>query len=317
MTELERDRLMGLKATHAAAGALEARVSHYPEILNSLLELVKIRITFFVGMSAAFGYIIGAGGITAGMFLPVVGIFMISCASAALNHYQEVKTDSLMHRTRKRPLPTGAVTTTGALALVVGLALAGSLVLYLTGGSLALVLALMAFLWYNGIYTPLKKVSAHAVIPGSFVGSLPVMAGWAAAGGSLLDPRLAAISLFFFVWQIPHFWLLMEIYSADYERAGFPTLRLMYSKRFLAIATFGWMLLLVFLSGSFIVTGVLKNLVAELSLVGLGVWLIGGSYQIISGWGDKLVIKSAFLKINVYVLAVTLLVMIDKVLNII
>jgi len=292
-----------------------SRLSSSTALLNAFLELVKIRITFFVGMSAAFGYILAANNVSINMILPVFGIFLLSCGSAVLNHYQERTTDSLMHRTNERPLPTGIVSPTTALVLVFVLAISGGLMVYLTSNFTALVLSLMAFLWYNAIYTPMKKVTAFAVIPGSFVGALPVMAGWAAAGGSILDPRLIAVSVFFFIWQIPHFWLLMDIYSYDYERAGFPTLRKYFGKKTLAVLTFAWIVILSLTSLLFITTKVVNNIFVDTVIVMLGSWLVVGTHPIILNSGDKRIDKAAFLKINVYVLAVTLLVMIDKVLN--
>ena len=147
------------------------------ELVDPLFELIKIRITFFVGMSAIFGYVLAANDISAAMILPVLGIFLISCGSAALNHYQERETDALMRRTNKRPLPSGVVTPRAVLSLVLLLSIAGS-ALVLTAGNIAtLAFSLLAYLSYNGIYTPLKKVTPFAVIPGSFVGSFPVMAG--------------------------------------------------------------------------------------------------------------------------------------------
>ncbi len=287
----------------------------WAELLHAFLELIKIRITFFVGMSAAFGYIIAANDISSGMILPVLGIFFLSCGSAALNHYQERDTDTLMHRTNKRPLPSGLMSPGSVLALVFGLSVVGSVLLISTDNMMALVFSLLAFLSYNGIYTPLKKITPFAVIPGSFVGSFPVMAGWAAAGGYILDPRLIAVTSFFFIWQIPHFWLLMHMYSADYERANFPTLRMYFDERTLAVLTFLWMVILVFSSIFFMTTGIVSNLITQIAIAALGIWLVAGTYNIIPSRGDKRANKSAFMKINIYVLAITLAVMIDKVLS--
>ena len=89
--------------------------------------------------------------------------------------------------------------------------------------------------WYNAVYTPLKKVFSLAIIPGSLVGALPPLAGWVAAGGDILDPKIILISSFFFVWQIPHFWILLLIYGKDYDKGGFPTLTNVFSERQLKI----------------------------------------------------------------------------------
>ncbi|HQT91454.1 MAG TPA: UbiA family prenyltransferase, partial [Candidatus Kryptobacter bacterium] len=173
---LNRDegfRLDSVRVTPSSGeGVAEAGDSlRRAELLHAVLELIKIRITFFVGMSAAFGYIIAANDISSGMILPVLGIFLLSCGSAAMNHYQERDTDTLMHRTNKRPLPSGTLTPGSVLALVFAFSIAGSVLLISTGNMMALVFSLLAFLSYNGIYTPLKKITPFAVIPGSLVGS--------------------------------------------------------------------------------------------------------------------------------------------------
>ena len=83
---------------------------------------------------------------------------------------------------------------------------------------------LLTFYWYNAVYTPLKKKTALAIIPGSLVGALPPVAGWLAAGGNLLDLKIGIVALYFFVWQIPHFMAIAWLYRADFSRAGFPLL---------------------------------------------------------------------------------------------
>ncbi len=299
------------EGTAALSFPAAGRLARLKEISNAVAELVKIKITFFVGMSALFGYVLASGEISFGMVMASLGIFLVACGSAVLNHYQERHSDALMHRTQRRPLPSGTVSPRAALLLLIGLVVAGSAVTFTWGNLAALVLSLLAMLWYNAIYTPLKKRTAYAVIPGSFVGSLPVMAGWAAAGGSLLDPRLLVVSSYFFVWQIPHFWLLMDIYSSDYERAGFPTMRSHLSEKNFAVYTYAWMLALVAISILFITTGVVEGQLTGILLLALGAWLGIGTWPVVKRFGDKRTYRSAFMKINIYVLAVTVLVLVD------
>ncbi len=306
--------LYHLKGTLTNAGEAKS-ISRKSEILNAVLELIKIRITFFVGMSAVFGYVLAANQVSAEMVLPVLGIFLLSCASAAMNHYQERDTDLVMHRTMRRPLPTGLVTPRAALSLIIMLSTTGGILTLLAGNWTSLILSLLAFVSYNGIYTPLKKVTPFAVIPGSFVGSFPVMAGWAAAGGYVFDPRLLAITAFFFIWQIPHFWILMDMYDADYERAKFPTLRMYFSESVLAQLTYLWIVVMSLTSVFFITTGVVNNIPTQVAIAALGLWLMFGTRKMVSGGGDRRMNKSAFMKINIYVLAITLVVMMDRVLS--
>ncbi|MGC8654518.1 MAG: protoheme IX farnesyltransferase, partial [Candidatus Kryptoniota bacterium] len=281
--------------------------------LSIFLELIKIRITFFVGMSALFGYVLANKMVTLRMLEVSLGIFFLACASAALNHFQERRTDRLMHRTCNRPLPMGMISGKRTVMIIVLLALIGSTMIMYFGNYTAFGLSLLALISYNVIYTPLKKVSSFAVIPGSLVGVFPVLAGWASANGDLLSPKILSIALFFFVWQIPHFWLLMELYSVDYRRAGFPTLQMRFRSPSIKAMIFFSIVLLVMCSLAFSFSGAITRIIPEM-LVGLsGIWLILESMNLLEeSQVVNRVIKSTFLKLNMYVLAVTLVIFLDN-----
>ena len=82
----------------------------------------------------------------------------------------------------------------------------------------------LALFLYNGLYTRLKPVSYLAIIPGALVGAIPPVIGWTASGGLLTDPSLIYLSFLIFMWQIPHFWILLVRYYTDYREAGYPTI---------------------------------------------------------------------------------------------
>jgi protoheme IX farnesyltransferase len=90
--------------------------------------------------------------------------------------------------------------------------------------AVCVILGVINILWYNGFYTWLKKKTAFAVVPGALSGVIPVFMGWSAAGGSLTDRSALLLALFLFIWQIPHFWLLMLKYEDEYRAAGFPVM---------------------------------------------------------------------------------------------
>jgi protoheme IX farnesyltransferase len=95
---------------------------------------------------------------------------------------------------------------------------------------------------YNLIYTPLKKVTAFAVIPGSLVGALPPMIGWTAAGGNIWAEHILIVATFFFIGQIPHFWLLLLLFGDQYKLAGLQSLTDIFSELQIKRITYTWML---------------------------------------------------------------------------
>ncbi len=191
--------------------------------VRDVLILGKLSISLPVGLTAFLGYVLANGAITWSAFLPFFGIFFLSSAASGLNQIQEYKLDALMIRTQKRPIPAGIISPKVAMQWVLLFFLVGVIILSFTTlyGTLW---GIAGLIWYNGVYTPLKRVTAFSVFPGAFVGVIPVVAGWMAANGSLGDSRLHFLALFFFIGQMPHFWLLVLKYGKDYQRAGFPTL---------------------------------------------------------------------------------------------
>lgn len=147
-----------------------------------------------------------------------------------------------MPRTQKRPIPSGKITPNTALLIAIGYALAGSIVLLMHFPFMAWVAAFVTLLSYNGFYTPLKKITAFAVVPGSLVGALPPYIGWVADGGSITDPVIFWVATFFFIGQIPHFWLLLLMFGKEYSLAGYPSLHNIFSENQIKRLTYTWIL---------------------------------------------------------------------------
>ncbi len=280
--------------------------------LSVVMELTKLRITSFVTLTTVFGFICFAGKITLDIIAPTLGILLLSSGSAVINHYQERKTDALMKRTKNRPLPSGKISPTNALILAIVLVLSGSVILYFGSGLMALGVGLLNLVWYNGIYTPLKKVNALAIIPGSLVGALPPMVGWVAAGGSILDQQILILGFFFFIWQIPHFWLLLMIFGKDYEQAGFPTLTQIFSVDQLSRITFIWIAATFVTSMLIPLFGILKNNFIEFGLLVAGIWLTWNSLKLLKSEKENVWFRFAFREINIFAILVVVLLTIDK-----
>jgi protoheme IX farnesyltransferase len=211
-------------------------------MIKTLLELSKVKITVAVALTTITGYLLARGRFDEYLILPTLGIFILACGSSAINHYQERDKDALMDRTRNRPIPSGRISANATLLFAMVLTIIGSYLLYYSSGMLAMQLGLLALLWYNAIYTPLKARTAFAVIPGAVIGAIPPLVGWVAGGGSLLDARAWIMAFFFFIWQVPHFWLLMLKYGKEYEKAGYPVITNLYSEKQIKNVTFIWVL---------------------------------------------------------------------------
>ena len=208
--------------------------------LKIFLKFIKFRITLFVTVTTAFGFIAATGTINLEIIPVLLGVLLLAFGSAALNHYQEKEFDSMMDRTKSRPIPSGRIASKNALAISGVLILMGSLILIIGSNLLAFSLGLLNLLWYNFVYTSLKRKTPFAIVPGSLVGAIPPVIGWVAGGGALFDPQILAIATFFFIWQIPHFWLLLLVMDKDYQRAGFPTLTHVFNRDQLSRITFIW-----------------------------------------------------------------------------
>jgi len=213
-------------------------MNFYKKWTGLILELSKFRITISVTITTAIGYFLAPVPWESNVIWPVLGILFIGMGSASLNHIQDRKLDKKMVRTQNRPFPTERISVLQAFAVVIFFFLTGSFILYYFSGLLSFILGVSALFWYNGIYTYLKRISSIAVIPGALIGGIPPALGWVAAGGDLFDPLILSVSMMLIIWQVPHFWLLLFMYSDDYSRAGLPNLIEQISEDALRIITF-------------------------------------------------------------------------------
>lgn len=195
---------------------------------NIVATLGKFSISLPVGFSAYVGYVVASKQFDGKGILVLIGIFLLSAAASLFNQIQEQKTDALMDRTKLRPLPKASISNENAAIIGFVMLLVGAVLLYVVNIP-ALIGGLVGLLWYNLIYTPLKRVTAFSVFPGAIVGAVPPIAGWLGGGGELFSFPLLLLGFFFFIGQMPHFWLLVIKYGSQYSSAGFPTLTNIFS----------------------------------------------------------------------------------------
>jgi heme o synthase len=178
----------------------------------------------------------------------IVGGTLAAGAANVFNCWYDRDIDRLMHRTERRPLPTGEVSPRGALAFGLVLTVVSTALLAATTTLLAAGLALGAIVYYAVVYTMvLKRHTRHSTLFGGVPGAAPVLIGWAAVTGSLAWPAVVFFGVVF-CWQLPHFWALAMRFRSDYARAEVPMLPVVATPLSVGRQTVGWTWLTVAIS---------------------------------------------------------------------
>ena len=216
--------------------------------LRDYLLLVKPSLSIMVVFSSVISYLLAPKVVEydLGMILLLFAAGMLVTGSAnAINQVVEKDTDALMARTANRPVAAGRMSVQEGWAFAI---ISGALGIFILGNYfnwLSAALALFSLFMYAFMYTPLKKVSAVAVLMGAIPGALPCLIGWA-AGNDKLSTGAWVLFALQFLWQFPHFWAIAWIAHKDYVKAGF---RLMPSvqgpTKYTALQTVIYSLLLV------------------------------------------------------------------------
>jgi len=188
--------------------------------MKDIAALFKIRLGFFVVMSAILGWFMAVESLDLKSFLLLtIGGYLLTGASNGLNQVIEKRVDGLMDRTAERPLPAGRMEPWQAILYSVVAGAIGLGCLF-TLNPLSGWLGVAALISYAFIYTPLKSRSTLSVFVGAFPGALPPMIGYVAATGDFgIEPgTLFAVQ---FMWQFPHFWAIAWLAHDDYQKAGY------------------------------------------------------------------------------------------------
>ena len=170
---------------------------------------------------------------------------------------------------------------------------------------IVLALGLFAFIWYNGIYTYLKRITSLAMIPGALTGTIPPFMGWAGAGGSFSDPLIYAVGVFFYIWQIPHFCLLLLSHD-EYKKAGLPSLSGSFSKIQILRISFVWMLALSVASISLSLFGTFSSIL-NYALAAVAAWMWWSGIKLLRKQRreeQNQIFSFAFNRINIYMLMI-------------
>ena len=238
-----------------------AQMTASRSVIRDYVALTKPRIISLLLLTALGGMFVGARGVPDWQIVLVVlvGGALAAGGANALNHYADRDIDTLMSRTRARPVARGAVRPGSALAFGVALNVVAFALLWTGANLLCALLTLSATLFYVLIYTKaLKRSTPQNIVIGGAAGAIPPMVGWAAVTGYLGLPALFLFAIIFF-WTPPHFWALALLLKDDYASAGVPMLPVVagvdQTKRSILLYT----LLVVALTSMFFVSGKLTG----------------------------------------------------------
>ncbi len=192
-------------------------------MFNTILELTKYRLSLSVIFSSVAGYLIAIDSFSIETFLLLFfGGFFLVGASNGFNQIIERERDSIMDRTKNRPIPLGKISPRSAFIICLIMILSGIVLLYLINFRTAF-FGLISALIYLFLYTPLKTRTPLCVFFGAISGAIPFMLGWVAATNKFgIEPGVLFMIQFF--WQFPHFWAIGWLSDDDYKKAGFKML---------------------------------------------------------------------------------------------
>jgi len=281
-------------------------------MIKNFIVLTKFVLSFAVSLSALFAYIMAKGEISTDMFIATFAVLLVAMGVSTLNQVQEYKEDALMERTKHRPIASGKVSRTTGIIIAAILVIFSLVVIYDLLGMIGVNLFLFAFIWYNLVYTPLKKTSALAVVPGAILGVIPPAIGWLAAGHELGEVEFFALGMYYFIWQIPHYWLLVMLHYGGYKNAGYPTVMRLFGQDSLQRLTFVWLMMSI-VTGFFMVDIFNpQNIFVIIMLVVTAIFGFVSSLKLLQKNFELTDARSVFWKINLAFLGVIILLSIEE-----
>ena len=202
----------------------EKKIIETPTLSQDLSVLMKVRLNFFVLVTAFFGYLLARKGHSmewVTLFHTLIGTAAAAFGSAAFNQLMEIDLDLLMKRTADRPLPARRMSPMTAFAVGWMLSAVGIIHLAVMVNAQAAYLTAATVAIYVFIYTPMKRMSSMNTLVGAIPGAIPPVIGWVGGGGGMLAPESWFLFGILFFWQLPHFVAINWLCRAEYEEAGY------------------------------------------------------------------------------------------------
>jgi heme o synthase len=282
--------------------------------LKDWLELTKLKIMIPVSLTGFTGYIAFDPHFSSKVFLSSFGILLLAISASVLNQIQEVELDGKMERTCNRPLPAKKIRIQYAMLFFLFNFIFGIAIISYAGNFKAALVGLITIIWYNGIYTYSKRITAFAVVPGAITGALPPLIGWVAAGGGLWDKPVIFIEFLIFTGQIPHFWLLILKYGEEYKQAGIPSLTDIFDRAQIKRLTFTWVISSVVAALFLCCFEIIQSPVINIILVSVSIYMVWQFIDLLRVHTNQNNYRRYSVFLNSYFLLVLLLLISDRLL---
>ena len=288
----------------------------HTNLIQSYVALTKPKIILMLLFTALGGLFLASSGVPdmTTTLVVLAGGTLASAGANALNQFFDRDIDEAMTRTSNRPVVSGAISPTHAVAFGIIVNLIAFIVFLYFTNLLSAALTLSATLFYVFVYTlGLKRTSHQNIVIGGAAGAIPPMVGWTAVTGSL---GLAPIYLFaiVFFWTPPHFWALALMLKDDYAKANVPMLPVVLGVRETKKAILLYTILMLALTTMFYTTG-------AVGLIYLITSFLAGVVFITYAWRlwrqpDILSAKPLYLYSLLYIALIFLGIMLDSLIKI-
>ena len=225
-------------------------LSRYLLDWRDYIELCKPRVVLLMLLTVIVGMYLAAPG-WVDLYLvcsAIVGIGLCAGSAAAINHLVDRRIDSIMERTKKRPIAHGRVSVTQALWFAVIMGVLGLAVLILFVNKLTALLTFVTLIGYAGVYTGyLKRATSQNIVIGGLAGAAPPLLGWTAVTNQL-DPQALLLVLIIYTWTPPHFWALAIYRIEEYQQVQIPMLPVTHGIQYTKLNIYLYTILLVVVS---------------------------------------------------------------------
>ena len=195
-------------------------------MMKQYLQVTKPGIIFGNLISVVGGFLLASkGDIDYPLFIAtLLGVSLVVASGCVFNNYIDRDIDSVMERTKNRPLVRGLIDPKISLVYASVLGIAGMALLLVAANVVAMLIAVVGFVVYVGVYSLyMKRKSVYGTLVGSLSGAAPPVIGYCAVTGQF-DTGALILLLIFSLWQMPHSYAIAIFRFKDYQAANIPVL---------------------------------------------------------------------------------------------